>query len=252
MTRDTRPETRESEAREPERMARRAELVVDGEVIGLTLRRSQRARRILLKVDVRSRAELVIPRGVAEDEALAFAAKKGEWLKARLEKLPAHIPFKDGANVPVLNVPHRIRQVTMGDLFRSKVWREKNEILATCEPENLAHDVRAWFRTSAKEELSRRARQAAERVGVNVAHVGVRDPHTRWGSCSAAGRLSFSWRLLMSPEWVLDYVVAHEVAHLSEMNHGPAFWQLVACLSDRMDEAKSWLKRSGPQLHRYG
>lgn len=233
-------------------MGRRAELVVDGELIGLAVRRSQRAHRILLKVDLRFGAELVIPHGVALHEALSFAAERGEWLRDRIANLPSRVPFDDGGTVPVLGQPHRIRRTAMADLFCTKVWCEAGELLTVCEPDEVADSIRTWFRASARDALLRKAQGAAGRIGTNVERIGVRDTHTRWGSCSAAGTLSFSWRLFMAPEWVMDYVVAHEVAHLLEMNHGRAFWRLVGRLVDRIEEAKSWLRQSGPELHRYG
>ena len=233
-------------------MGRRAALVVDGKTIDLDVRHSQRARRILLKIDLRYGAQLIIPRGVPSREALSFAAEKGEWLRDRLANLPTPIPFREGAIVPVLGRPHRIRLTTTTDLFKSKVRCEAGELLTDGHPDDLAEDIRTWFRDNARHTFSLRAGVAAGRIGVEISRISVRDPRTRWGSCSAKGTLSFSWRLFMAPEWVLDYVVAHEVAHLLEMNHGRAFWRLVDHLVDRIDDAKSWLRQSGPRLHRYG
>ncbi|MBH63654.1 MAG: hypothetical protein CL569_14630 [Alphaproteobacteria bacterium] len=233
-------------------MGRRAELVVDGKVIDLDVRRSQRARRILLKIDPRLGAQLIIPRGVPREEALSFANEKSEWLRDRLAGLPAPIPFCDGAIVPILGCPHRIRHTSATDLFHTRVRCESGELLTDCEQDDSADKIRAWFRENAREALSVRARTAAGRIGAEVSRITIRDPRTRWGSCSSTGALSFSWRLFMAPEWVLDYVVAHEVAHLIEMNHGRSFWRLVNGLVGRIDEAKSWLRRSGPRLHRYG
>lgn len=233
-------------------MGQRAEVIVDGEAISLNVRRNPRARRILLKVDMRSGAQLVIPRGVGRREALSFAAEKGAWLRDRLASLPPRVPFSEGETVPILGELHRIRQTPIADLFRSGVWRDGGNLVAACEADEVADKVRAWFRSNAKEALAAKAHETAAGIGAQVNRITVRDPHTRWGSCSAAGTLSFSWRLFMAPEWVMDYVVAHEVAHLFEMNHGQTFWRLVGGLVDRIDEAKDWLRQSGPELHRYG
>ena len=96
----------------------------------------------------------------------------------------------------------------------------------------------------------------AEQLGREVTHISVRDTTSRWGSCTRSGRLSFSWRLILAPRPVLDYVVAHEVAHLKHMNHGAAFWQTVAGLlpegGDQPGSAREWLRRNGVVLHRYG
>ena len=97
---------------------------------------------------------------------------------------------------------------------------------------------------------SARALAGGDALGA-LKHISLRDQTTRWGSCSASGVLSFSWRLILAPRFVLDYVAAHEVAHLREMNHGPRFWQLVAARVPRLEEAKDWLGNEGSDLHRY-
>ncbi|HEY8013860.1 MAG TPA: M48 family metallopeptidase, partial [Dongiaceae bacterium] len=88
--------------------------------------------------------------------------------------------------------------------------------------------------------------------GKRIRRIGVRDPRSRWGSCSPDGVLNFSWRLILAPRFVMDYVVAHEVAHLRELNHGPRFWRLAETLCPDMDRARDWLAIYGPGLHRYG
>jgi predicted metal-dependent hydrolase len=121
--------------------------------------------------------------------------------------------------------------------------------------------VRDHLIATARRELGRRARGLAARLGRKVTRIRVGDPASHWGSCSAAGSLSFSWRLILAPEPVLeilapepvlDYVVAHEVAHLSEMNHGPSFWRLVGTLSPDSAVARDWLKRHRGRLLSYG
>lgn len=89
-------------------------------------------------------------------------------------------------------------------------------------------------------------------IGAAPGRITMRDPRTRWGSCSANGNLGFSWRLVLAPEFVLAYVVAHEVAHLKELNHGPRFWRLVERLIGDPEPARRWLRAEGPDLHRYG
>ena len=105
-----------------------------------------------------------------------------------------------------------------------------------------------WLKRTARDALEVRARDFAGRLDAEFHGLGVRDARTRWGSCSAAGRLSFSWRLIMAPDWVLDYVVAHEVAHLVELNHGPRFWRLVDELGPDRSRAQAWLKANGARL----
>lgn len=233
-------------------MSQRAKIVVDGKVVDLVVRRSQRAQRILLKIDPRTGAQLVIPRGVSRKEALSFARDKGDWLLDRLARLPIPIPFCNGAVVPILGRPHKIRHITSTDFSHSSVHCISGELLTDCRHNNSSDRIKAWFWENAREALTVRTKTAARCIGAEVSRISIRDPRTRWGSCSTAGSLSFSWRLFMAPEWVLDYVVAHEVSHLIEMNHSRSFWHLVNDLVGRVEEAKSWLQHSGAELHRYG
>jgi hypothetical protein len=118
--------------------------------------------------------------------------------------------------------------------------------------EHAARRLKDWLADQAREDLDARVAWHASRLGVRVRRIGLRDQTTRWGSCSASGLLSFSWRLILAPPFVLDYVAAHEVVHLLEMNHGPRFWKLVAKAVPRLEEAKEWLRNEGSELHRYG
>jgi predicted metal-dependent hydrolase len=120
------------------------------------------------------------------------------------------------------------------------------------DPAHLARRVRDHLRQLAARELAQRARACAERIDKKIARITVRDTKSRWGSCSASGALSFSWRLIMAPDSVIDYVVAHEVAHLVEMNHGPRFWRLVRTLVPDAAAPRAWLKRHRARLFSYG
>jgi predicted metal-dependent hydrolase len=126
------------------------------------------------------------------------------------------------------------------------------EIRVRGDPAHLPRRVRDHLTALAKRDFAARARAAATRIGKSVSRVGVRDPRSRWGSCSSKGSLSFSWRLVLAPDSVVDYVVAHEVAHLIEMNHGPRFWRLVASLVSDVDKSRAWLRRHRNELLSYG
>jgi len=217
----------------------------------VAIRVNPRARRLLLRVDATARTvELVLPRGVPAEHGLKFLAAQRGWIAARLEALPALVPFTEGAVVPVFGVPHRICRahdptappVTIGD----------GEIRVRGTPEHLARRVRDHLIRLAREDLAGRARLFAARIDKPIARIGVRDTKSRWGSCSSKGALSFSWRLVLMPENVVDYVVAHEVAHLVEMNHGPRFWQLVRTLTPDPAAPRAWLKRHRNRLFAYG
>jgi predicted metal-dependent hydrolase len=217
----------------------------------LLIRVNPRARRLLLRVDAADRAvELVLPRGVSAESGLRFLRAQRVWIATRLAALPRLVPFVEGAIVPVLGTPHRIRRES--DPHAPPVTRLDGEIRVRGDPAHLARRVRDYLIGVARQEMTRRARLLAERIGRQITRVTVRDTTSRWGSCSATGCLSFSWRLILAPESVLDYVVAHEVAHLAEMNHGPRFWRLVRSLTPDHDGPRAWLNRHRGRLFAYG
>ena len=109
-----------------------------------------------------------------------------------------------------------------------------------------------WLKSEAQRTISPLCLAKAAKIDRRVRRVVVRSQRSRWGSCGANGHLSFNWRLILAPDDVLDYVVAHEVAHLMEMNHSPAFWRVVRRLTPEMENARAWLNRKGQQLYRYG
>ena len=216
----------------------------------VSIRVSSRARRIALRVDAAERkVELVLPPGVPTSQGLRFLAAKRGWIAARLAALPRPVPFAEGVIVPVLGIPHRIRREDAA--AAPPVAIRNGEIRVGGDPAHVERRVRDHLVAMARSEFARRARPLAARIGRKVTRVNVRDTKSRWGSCSGQGNLSFSWRLIFAPEWVIDYVVAHEVAHLAEMNHGPRFWRLVESLSSESTAARIWLKRHRSRLFSY-
>jgi len=225
-------------------------LAIAGLPAPLELRVSPRARRLTLRVDAgRGIVQVVVPAGIAETEVHRFVARHDGWLRARIAALPPRLPFEDGAVVPVLGVEHVIRHAP--DL-RGGTRCEDGVLLVGGQPEHLSRRVRDFLVAEARRELTERARAKAAVLGARVAAVTVRDTRSRWGSCAADGRLSFSWRLILTPEAVLDYVAAHEVAHLKEMNHSPRFWKVCAALTADVKAPRAWLKTNGARLLRYG
>jgi predicted metal-dependent hydrolase len=151
--------------------------------------------------------------------------------------------------VPVLGVPHRIRRIV--EPTAAPVTIIDGEIRVRGDPAHLPRRVRDHLIALAKRDFATRSRTLAARLGKSVTRVGVRDPKSRWGSCSSTGALSFSWRLIFAPEHVVEYVVAHEVAHLVEMNHSPRFWRVVASLVPDSAAPRAWLKRHRLELLSY-
>jgi predicted metal-dependent hydrolase len=218
--------------------------------VPVAIRVSPRARRLSLRVDAVSRGvELVLPRWVSSEAAIGFVAQHRGWIAARVAAMPLPLRLADGATVPVFGVPHRICRVA--DAGAAPVTIADGEIRVRGDPAHLPRRVRDHLIALAKREFAARARALAARLGKSVTRVGVRDPKSRWGSCSSTGALSFSWRLIFAPEPVVDYVVAHEVAHLVEMNHSPRFWRVVASLVPDSAAPRAWLKRHRLELLSY-
>jgi predicted metal-dependent hydrolase len=249
------------------------------------LRRSRRARRFSLKVSHTERAAiLTLPQEMRIEEAGDFLARHMEWLKRQIDRLPEPVPFTDGAIIPLRGVSHKVSFIG-AVRYQGVVWVDEADAVkpadqwnasAPCKIQQKSNvwnltDTRAfpricvsggekhgarrladWLRSEAKADLARRTNHHAANLGCEPKRISVRDQSTRWGSCSSTGTISYSWRLIFAPQFVLDYVAAHEVAHLKEMNHGPRFWRLVRDTMPDMHKARAWLKQNGAELHRFG
>lgn len=231
------------------------EIQYDGTVHPVRLVRHAQARRYTMRVRAATR-EVVLtmpPRGTVR-EAKIFAERHGRWIATRLGRLPEATPFAPGAVIPLRGVPHR---VVHRHGIRGTVWAEVDADGAhlLCVAGELAHLARRigdFLKREARRDFETASRKYLAALGVTAKRVTVRDPSSRWGSCSANGALSYSWRLVLAPPYVLDYLAAHEVAHLVEMNHSRRFWRIVTRICPAMAQAKAWLDAHGTGLHRYG
>jgi predicted metal-dependent hydrolase len=221
----------------------------------IKLRRHRRARRYTLRIHPTDRAAILTmpPRGTIV-EAREFAKMHGGWIAARLGRLPKAAPFQPGTVIPLRGVLHRIVHRS-GE--RGTVWTETRDsgekiLCVAGDPDFTDRRVHDFLKRQARKDLHKAALEYAGELGVRVRRVSIRDQSSRWGSCTSAGSLSFSWRLILAPPFVLDYLAAHEVAHLVEMNHSARFWRVVAKVCPSVDRAKSWLDTHGNDLHRYG
>jgi predicted metal-dependent hydrolase len=227
----------------------------DQQLYLVRLRRHRQARRYTLRIHSVTR-EVVLtmpPRGSLK-EARAFAEKHGGWIAARLHRLPEALAFVHGTVVPLRGLDHRIEH-RRG--VRGTVWVEaggdgERLLCVAGEEPHVARRISDFLKREAKRDLEAASRRAAEALGVTIKRVSIRDQSSRWGSCSTTGVLSYSWRLILAPRYVLDYLAAHEVAHLVEMNHSRRFWRLVDGICPNVGRAKAWLDAHGTDLHRYG
>jgi len=232
---------------EPEQLA----IAHGGASLPVTFVRSDRARRASLRVDPsRRRIVLTAPVRMSRAVAVGFAQQQAGWIAVRLERLPAHRPFVDGAELPLFGVTHVIRH--RPDV-RGTVWIEGREIHVAGRSEHLSRRMRDWLVAEMRQKLVPLVHAKARRVERTVRRITLRDNRSRWGSCAPGGALSFSWRLVFAPAEVMDYLIAHEVAHLVHMNHGPRFWALARILCDGPIEGpQAWLKANGETLLQYG
>lgn len=219
------------------------------------LRRRPAARRMTLRVSsATGQVVLTLPERMALDEGRRFAEAHGGWIAERLARLPDRIAFAHGATLPLRGVAHRIVHWSTGPGEVTEARDEAGQpILAVSgDGRRLSRRLKQHLAREAARDLESAVARHAGTLGLAPPRITIRDTRSRWGSCSSRGSLNFSWRLILAPPFVLDYLAAHEVAHLKEMNHSPRFWRLAHELCPRTHEAERWLKRRGAELHRYG
>jgi predicted metal-dependent hydrolase len=231
------------------------QVVFDQAIYPVRLRRHRQARRYTLRIEAASREVILTmpPRGSLK-EAKEFAQKHGGWIAARLKRLPEAAPFAHGLEVPLRGEPHRIvnRRGARGTAWTEIDESGKRMLCVAGEPPHVERRVSDFLKREAQRDLGAASRHYAAKLGLPIKRICVRDQSSRWGSCSNTGVLSFSWRLILAPSFVLDYLAAHEVCHLVELNHSLRFWRLVKRLYPEVERAKAWLDVHGTDLHRYG
>ena len=236
------------------------DLMVAGEPLRVTVRKAAAARRFTLRVRAATRdVVLTMPARGSMAKAREFALRHADWLEARLVRLPQTIAFAPGAVIPVRGVDHL---VVHRPAARRTVWVEvasgaapQGAGVLLCVSGELAHVPRRiadHLKKEARRDLEAAVAHHARQIAKPVRKVALRDTTSRWGSCSSRGSLNFSWRLIMAPSYVLDYLAAHEVAHLVHMDHSASFWTLAGTLAPDLAKAEAWLKLNGSGLHRYG
>jgi len=233
----------------------REQLLVGGERYAVEVRRHPAARRYTLRVrEARRDVVLTMPPRGSLQQAKRFAEKNVEWIATRLKRLPRATPFAPGELIPLRGVPHRIMHRAGA---RGTAWIEAGAdgsplLCVAGGAAHLQRRVRDFLKAEARRDLVAASRRYATMLGVSIRTVSLRDTASRWGSCSQSGSLSFSWRLVLAPPFVLDYLAAHEIAHRVELNHSKRFWRTVEKIYPDWRRAEAWLRAHGPSLYRYG
>lgn len=227
-------------------------LAKNGEKIPLRLEVNPRAKRIILRIDSKKReAVAVAPTKRKLREASQFAADRIDWIIKQLADKTPMVRISEGAIISLRGVPCAITGSGKGRLPSLIKSTDDSPHLLQLPgaPETLGARALRYLKRQATEDLTRAVAIHSERLGVKATRISVKDTRSRWGSCTQDGRLSFSWRLIMAEPHVLDYVAAHEVAHLIEMNHSPAFWAQVERTYPDWKSARRWLRTQGDALY---
>jgi len=230
-----------------------AHVHIAGEPVEVAVKVSARARSYKLSLPHGGAPLLTVPRYGRWAEAKAFLDQNTPWLAERIEQSVKPVAFVRGAIVPLRGVNHRI--VPTGRV-RGVVEAGEHDgelaLLVPGAPEHRARRLTDWLKAEAHKDLTRRVKAHANNLGVEIHSIVMRSQSTRWGSCSSSGKLNFNWRLVIAPPYVLDYVAAHEVAHMLQMNHSSRFWAVVERTLPTMERGREWLRAHGRELMVYG
>ena len=230
-----------------------AEVVIDGAPVTITVKVSNRAKNYRLSLPNNGRPLLTVPKFGRWGEAKAFLDRHTQWLGERIETSAKPVAFVRGAIVPLRGVNHRIVPTgRVRGVVEVGAYEGELALLVPGEAEHRARRLTDWLKAEAAAELAARCDVHAANLDVTFKSISMRSQSTRWGSCSTTGKLNFNWRLILAPSFVLDYVAAHEIAHLIEMNHSPGFWDVVEQTLPTMEEGREWLRVNGRQLMVYG
>lgn len=231
------------------------DLVHEGVSYTIQLKRAASARKFTLRIRSATRdVVMTVPSKSSLRAAKVFAERNVVWIESRLRQLPIPVRFLPGQTIPIRGVDHLI---VHRPGVRKTVWIEpehsndQSHLCVSGEASHIERRIKDYLQREAKCDIVNAVKFHVGKIGKSVHRITLRDTTSRWGSCSSKGSLNFSWRLIFAPGYVLDYLAAHEVAHLVHMDHSSRFWSLTASLAPDYERAEAWLKKNGAALHRF-
>jgi len=226
-------------------------LQIKGKPFPLVLRKNSKARRLTLRWSTEGGGQIILthPPRYSKSLAFTFLEKSHPWIEKQLITSPPKISFTEGLILPILGKNYELRH-KVSTTFRS--WWGDNHLLIHAPMEHFGSFVQKALQQVARNFLQERTLILAAQIQKEVKRITLRETKSRWGSCSADGNISYSWRLIFAPEQVADYLCAHEVAHLIHMDHSPHFWQIVEGLCPEYKVLRQWLRKNGKTLFQYG
>lgn len=229
-------------------------LELDGRSVDVRVVENPRTSRLTLRLVPASKTgeslKVTVPPGTPDADIDGFLDRNRAWAAARVARLPAVLRIQDGATIPLRGVPHRIMHSGIGRGIVSIGMEEDGPVIRVFgDPRFLPRKVGDFLKRQARQDLTKAVAHYSNALDVKAKSITLRDTTSRWGSCSSSGALNFSWRIILAPPEALNYLAAHEVAHLREMNHSDRFWSLVEQVCPDMEAQKAWLRTHGTKLH---
>ncbi len=221
------------------------------EALGFEIKviKSPRAKRLTLRIDSKERLPvLTIPERCSAKKAVAFAKEHQDWIERSLARLPQTKKFENGEQISLFGQTVTIRH---NSKLRKGTFLEDNVLNVSGEAEFLHRRVKDYIKEQAKNEFYKRSKLLAEKLGCSLHDVTIKDTKSRWGSCSSLHNINYNWRIALAPENVINYLMAHEVAHLKHQDHSRAFWRCVRELYPEAETGKVWLRLHSKELYLY-
>ena len=222
-------------------------IYLNKKIYKVKIKKNLRAKRIILRIsNISPYIYLTIPKNENEKNAIDFLLRNKEWVLNELKKIPKKILFLNNSEIPYMGVPHRI--VHAGE-YTNLIYVYDKKIMVFGKKEEISKNLKNWFYHKAKIEILNIAKLKVGFLNKKYNKVKIKDLKSSWGTCGENGNLSFSWRLILAPKHVMEYIVVHELCHLVELNHSKKFWRLVTDLFPQKKLSQDWLKTNGTYLH---